>query len=273
LLDSLLQEILEKLKMSFIPYVGISELTEDKIGCSKSLLAELIGTMLLVLIGCGSCIGGDQDDPSSYFSDQANIVRISLAFGVAVASIAQSIGHVSGCHINPAVTSGLIAGGKIGVLKGLLYILCQSLGAILGAATLSSLTSPVIRGGTGLGVTGVSESLTAGQAFGVEFLISFVLVLVVYGAAADSNNDVKGSAPLAIGLSITCCHLWAIPLTGSSMNPARSLGPSVITGQFTNHWLYWVAPCLGGITAGLLYQLAFQAPPKKGGRYEGVATA
>ena len=85
-----------------------------------------------------------------------------------------------------------------------------------------------------------------------------MLVLVVYGAAADSNNEVSGSAPLAIGLSITCCHLWAIPLTGSSMNPARSLGPSVITSQLANQWLYWAAPILGGVTAGLLYQLAFQ---------------
>merc|ERR1719481_2507879 len=227
--------------------------------------------MMLVLVGCGSCSGGDDKD--SNISDQANIVRIALTFGITVATIAQAVGHVSGCHINPAVTAGLLVGGKIGLVKGLLYILSQSLGAILGAATLAALLPSSARGVSGLGVTSINEETSVGQAFGIEFLISLILVLVVYGAAADSNNDVKGSAPLAIGLSITVCHLWAIPYTGSSMNPARSLGPSVITSQFTNLWLYWLAPILGGSTAGLLYQLAFQAPSKKSGRYEGVATA
>merc|ERR1719481_501142 len=196
--------------------------------------------MMLVLVGCGSCSGGDDKD--SNISDQANIVRIALTFGITVATIAQSIGHVSGCHINPAVTAGLLVGGKIGLVKGLLYILSQSLGAILGAATLAALLPSSVRGVSGLGVTSLNEETSIGQAFGIEFLISLILVLVVYGAAADSNNDVKGSAPLAIGLSITACHLWAIPYTGSSMNPARSLGPSVITSQFTNLWLYWLAP-------------------------------
>ena len=98
------------------------------------------------------------------------------------------------------------------------------------------------------------------QAFGIEFMITMVLVLVVFAAAADANNagSVKGSAPLAIGLSITTCHLFAIPLTGSSMNPARSLGPSVVVGCWENHWVYWAGPILGGVTAGLLYQLVFQ---------------
>ena len=98
------------------------------------------------------------------------------------------------------------------------------------------------------------------QAFGIEFMITMVLVLVVFAAAADANNagSVKGSAPLAIGLSITTCHLFAIPLTGSSMNPARSLGPSVVVGCWENHWVYWLGPILGGVTAGLLYQLVFQ---------------
>ena len=110
------------------------------------------------------------------------------------------------------------------------------------------------------------------QALGIEFLIPLVLVLVVFPAAADTNNtaSVKGSAPLAIGLSITTCHLFAIPLTGSSMNPARSLGPSIVAGCWDNHWVYWAGPVMGGVTAALLYQLVFQAPPTPG--YRGVQT-
>ena len=103
-------------------------------------------------------------------------------------------------------------------------------------------------------------SIHAFKAFGIEFMITLVLVLVVFAAAADSNNStsVKGSAPLAIGLSITTCHLFAIPLTGSSMNPARSLGPSVVAGCWNNHWVYWAGPVMGGVTGALLYQLVFQ---------------
>merc|ERR1739844_84447 len=108
----------------------------------------------------------------------------------------------------------------------------------------------------GLGTTALSH-VTPAQGFGIEFLITMVLVLVVFAAAADENNSasVKGSAPLAIGLSITTCHLFAIPLTGSSMNPARSFGSAVIAGKWNNHLVYWIGPILGGICASIVYNL------------------
>jgi len=119
-----------------------------------------------------------------------------------------------------------------------------------------------VRGAAGLGMTSVNEHLSVGQAFGIEFLITFVLIWVVFGAAADDDNapSVKGSAPLAIGLSITTCHLFAIPFTGSSMNPARTFGPAVILGAWDNHWVYWLGPILGGVAASLVYQLVLKAP-------------
>ncbi|XP_023344034.1 aquaporin AQPAe.a [Eurytemora carolleeae] len=241
------------------PYLGLEEL-KDTTTLFKQVVAEFLGTLILVFVGCGSCIGGEDEG-----DHQSKFVRIALCFGVTVATLAQALGHVSGCHVNPAVTAGLAAGGKIGFARGCIYVLAQNFGAIAGAGLLRGLVSTELRGGAGLGATGVDPNLSIVQAVGVEMMITMVLVLTVYGAAADENNteSVKGSAPLAIGLSIATCHLFAIPLTGSSMNPARTLGPAVITGNFAHHWIYWVGPILGGVAAGLIYQLVLKAPEKK----------
>jgi len=246
---------------AWVPYVGVDEAKKFPDILFK-LVAEMIGTMFLVLVGCGSCFGNDTP------TGDAGYVRIALCFGVTVATIAQSIGHISGCHINPAVTLGLFFGGKIGLINSILYIVAQLIGGLIGAgllkAFLGALVPVVNEAGTkgGVGVTALNPEISAGQGFGIEFFITFVLVLVVFASAADDNNtpSVKGSAPLAIGLSITTCHLFAIPLTGSSMNPARSFGSNVVFGKMENLWLYFLGPILGGITAAIVYQLCFQAP-------------
>lgn len=245
-----------------LPKVGLAEIKQKKVAFARELAAELLGTMLLVMIGCGSAMSGDKDDGEGQISDQALYVRIALAFGLAVATIAQTVGHISGCHINPAITVGLVAGAKVEVLKGLAYVVAQSLGGLLGAALLKCLVPDDTRGQSSLGSTQLGDGVSLVQGFGIEFFISFVLVMVVFGAAADENNaaNVKGSAPLAIGLSITACHLFAIPLTGASMNPARTLGSNVVAGKFKDLWLYLLAPTLGGLVAGLLYQGVFAAP-------------
>jgi len=256
-----------------LPYVGLDEIKNDLKGFGKALFAELLGTAVLVFIGCGSCMGGDQGDTDIQLGQQAQFVRIALAFGLTVATLAQTIGHVSGCHVNPAVTAGLITGAKVGLLKGLAFIVMQTVGAVAGAGILYAVVPIGVRGRNGLGTTTVASGVSAGQAFGIEFLITMVLVLVVFGAAADGNNapNVKGSAPLAIGLSITTCHLFAIPLTGSSMNPARSFGSNAVMGVWANHWVYWVGPILGGVAAALIYQLLLAAPaPGEKKDYEAV---
>lgn len=239
---------------SVLPYLGVDEVKPIP-SLLKSLLAETIGTMFLVLVGCGSC-----------YNHNGDFVRIALAFGVTVATMAASIGHISGCHINPAITVGLICGSKIGLIKGFLYIVVQCIGAIIGSGLtwgFMPANETKVPGQTVLG-----KGVSMGQGFAIEFFITFVLVLVVYAVAADEENaaNVKGSAPLAIGLSITTCHLLAIPLTGSSMNPARSFGPAVVGAADTlwnQHWVYWFGPIFGGIAAALVYQLAFKAEPKK----------
>jgi len=241
--------------------VGLEEIKEKKVAFAKELAAEFLGTMLLVMIGCGSAMSGDGEDGEGQLGEQAQYVRIALAFGLAVATIAQTVGHISGCHINPAITIGLVAGAKVEVIRGIAYVVVQSLGGLLGGALLKALVPEESRGKGGLGSTQLGGGVSAAQGFGVEFVISFVLVMVVFGAAADQNNaaNVKGSPPLAIGLSITACHLFAIPLTGASMNPARTLGSNAIAGKWEDIWIYLLAPSLGGLIAGLLYQGVFAA--------------
>lgn len=143
---------------SYLPYVGTEEVAgkENVIKTMKQCTAEIIGTLFLVLIGCGSCLGATPGAP-------ADFVRIALAFGVTVATIAQSIGHVSGCHINPAVTAGLLFGRKIGLIKSIFYIVAQCLGALLGAGLLLILAPEDMEGAAGLGQTSLSEGVTAGQ--------------------------------------------------------------------------------------------------------------
>jgi len=255
-----------------LPFLGLDEIKEDPKGFGKALFAEFLGTALLVFVGCGSCMGGDQGEDDIKIGQQAQYVRIALAFGITVATLAQTIGHVSGCHVNPAVTAGLITGAKVGLLKGLAYIVMQTIGAVAGAGILAAVVPATVRGRGGLGTTELNH-VSPAQGFGIEFLITMVLVLVVFGAAADENNSpsVKGSAPLAIGLSITTCHLFAIPLTGSSMNPARTFGSNAVMGVWANHWVYWAGPILGGIAAALIYQLLLAAPaPEEKKDYEAV---
>ncbi|XP_022652091.1 aquaporin AQPcic-like [Varroa jacobsoni] len=228
---------------------GASEVSSDQT-LWKCLLAEFIGTAILVLIACGSCFNRvDASGPD-------NVIKIALGFGLTVASVAQAVGHVSGGHLNPCVTAGMLVTGNISFVKGFFYVASQCIGAITGAAILQALTPA----GFQLGNTTLGKNITPLMGFFIEAAISFVLVLTVFGATDTNRLDVLGSVPLAIGLSITVCHLFAVPLTGSSMNPARTFGPALILQDFTNHHIYWLGPLLGGVAAGLIYRYAFRAP-------------
>ncbi|XP_049954964.1 aquaporin AQPAe.a-like [Schistocerca serialis cubense] len=163
----------------------------------------------------------------------------------------QCLGHVSGAHVNPAVTVGLLSAGHVFLLRAVMYIAAQCAGAIAAAVVLKALTPEESE--STLGVTAVSPHLTLTQAVFVEAFITFFLVMTVFGA-----RSARGSAGFAIGLSITTCHLFAMQYTGASMNPARSLGPAMVTGVWHNHWVYWMGPLAGGIAAGAMSSCLFR---------------
>ncbi|MFL6194175.1 MAG: MIP/aquaporin family protein [Thermoanaerobaculia bacterium] len=227
---------------------------------STSLLAEFIGTFALIFIGAGAGalgIGG--------------LVGVAFAHGLVVLGFAYAYGHISGTHINPAVTLGVWAAGKIDTGRAFSYVVFQIVGGIVGALALRW-----ILGGTatGLGLTQLANGLQVGNAtitltpaMGVllEAILTFFLVNAVMNAGISGKATIPGG--LAIGLTLTFCILMGGPLTGASLNPARSIGPAVATGNFNNLWVYLVGPILGGVVAGLLYKTVFEerdrAHPRK----------
>lgn len=239
-------------------FLGTHEVEKyDSLG--KALVAEFLGTMLLVVVGCGACVAvAGKDAPST--------LSIALAFGFIIASIVQMIGHVSGSHINPAVTVGLLASGRIGLIKAVLYIPFQCAGAVAGAALLQYMVPSLLK--NNIGVVSIDAGLSEGQGFAVEAVITAVLLFVVCSVTDPNRTDLANAAPIAIGLTIACCHIFAVPLTGSGMNPARSFGPAAMVGDWNNHWVYWIAPLVGGACAGAVYRIIFRAPKDDDSSYD-----
>ncbi|XP_078739395.1 aquaporin-4-like [Lampetra fluviatilis] len=212
----------------------------------RSLLAELLGTALLVMLGAGSTLTWSEQHPASN-------VQVSLCFGLAVAALAQCLGGVSGAHLNPAVTAALLVARRVPLSRGVAYVAAQSLGATLGAALLLLVTPGDVAGA--LGATLVSSRLQLSHAVLVEAAITLQLVLTVCAASDERRSDLAGgSGALHVGLSVALGHLFALPYTGSSMNPARSLGSAVVSGLWANHWVYWLGPMLGGVIGAATYE-------------------
>ncbi|CAJ1072486.1 aquaporin-1-like [Xyrichtys novacula] len=208
----------------------------------RAVGAEFVGMLLFIFIGLSSIIGRSEKD------QVPQELKVSLAFALAIATLAQSLGHVSGAHLNPAVSLGLLVCCQISALKCVFYILAQMLGAVAASAIVNGL-----RKSESLGVNQLSPGVTLEKGFIIEFLTTLQLVLCVIAVTDKRRRDVTGSAPLAIGLSVGLGHFAAISFTGCGINPARSFGPALIRNDMKNHWLYWLAPMCGGIAAALLY--------------------
>ncbi|XP_066470224.1 aquaporin-2-like [Tiliqua scincoides] len=213
---------------------------------TRAVLAEFLATLLFIFFGLGSALSWPAFPP--------NVLQISLAFGLAIATLVQAVGHVSGAHINPAVTVACLVGSHVSLLRAIFYIVAQLLGAVTGAALLHQLTPPHIRGS--LASNRVHNDTTSGQAVTMEIFLTFQLVLCIFASTDDCRTDNMGSPALSIGLSVALGHLLGIYYTGCSMNPARSFAPAVIMGNFDNHWVFWLGPMAGAVIASLLYNYA-----------------
>ncbi|GAB1597536.1 aquaporin-4-like [Argonauta hians] len=220
----------------------------------KAVRCEFLTTLLYTFIGCGSWTLWKQEEQRQIMDDRRfieNELKIALTFGLATATLVQCVGHISGAHLNPAVTIAMLVTRNVNVLRAIFYIIAQCGGAITGAGILFGLT-PFEAHGL-LGVTKIHADMAKGQAFGVEFMITFIMVFTFF-ANLDPKRSDMGSRSLSIGLSVTLGQLFALNYTGASMNPARSLGPAVIMQIWEDHWVYWVGPMLGGIIGGFTYE-------------------
>ncbi len=209
---------------------------------STSLLAEFIGTFALIFIGAGAGALGD-----------GGLVGVAFAHGLVIIGFAYAYGHISGTHINPAVTIGVWTAGKIDTARAFSYIFFQLLGGVVAAFTLSWVLGS--RQGS-LGATLLADGVSPVVGVVLEAILTFFLVNAVLNAGISGKATIPGG--LAIGFTLTFCILMGGPLTGASLNPARSFGPAVATGNFANLWVYFVGPILGGVIAGLLYKTVFE---------------
>jgi aquaporin Z len=210
-------------------------------------LAELIGTMVLVLMGCGSAV---------IAGTYIGYLGISFAFGIAVLAMVYAIGGVSGCHINPAITISMLIARKISGKDAAYYIAFQCVGAIIGAGILYTIA--IGNPAYSLALNGLGANMystySLASAFIAEVVLTFIFVLVVHGSTHERAP--KGFAGLSIGLTLVLIHIVAIPITGTSVNPARSLGPALFVGgtAFSQLWLFIVAPIIGGILAAIVWK-------------------
>ena len=225
---------------------------------SKKLGAEFIGTLWLVLGGCGSAVLA-----AAFPNVGIGLLGVALAFGLTVLTMAFAIGHISGCHLNPAVSFGLWAGGRFPSKELFPYIIAQVLGGIAGAGILYLIASGQAGFSTagGFASNGFAEHSPGGYSLTAvlicEIVMTFMFLMVILGST--DRRAPAGFAPIAIGLMLTLIHLISIPVSNTSVNPARSTGPALFVGDWaiSQLWVFWLAPIVGAVLAGFAYKMMF----------------
>lgn len=230
---------------------------------TSKFVAEMLGTMVLVLMGCGSAVIAGADGTTG-----VGLLGISFAFGLSVVAMAYAIGHISGCHINPAISIAMVAAGRMKMDEAIRYIIAQIIGAIIGAGILYIIfinhpgaeMKEWALGSNGWG-TGYLDAYNMTAAFVAEFVFTFIFLMVILGSTSTKNIN-GGFAGLAIGFSLVLIHIVGIKITGVSVNPARSIGPAIFAqgAALSQLWLFVVAPVLGAIFAAFTYNLLMERP-------------
>ncbi|XP_077154166.1 aquaporin-2-like [Ranitomeya variabilis] len=210
---------------------------------TRAFAGELIGTSIFVFFGLGSAMNWQSALPT--------VLQIAMTFGLGIGTLVQTLGHISGAHLNPAVTVAFLVSSQISLFRAVCYVCAQMLGAVIGAALLYEFTPQEVHGNFGVNMP--SNNATEGQAVTVEIILTLQLVLCIYASTDDRRDDNVGSPSLSIGLSVVVGHLVGIYFTGCSMNPARSFGPALVVGNFNTHWIFWIGPMVGAILASLIY--------------------
>jgi len=224
----------------------------------RAVVAEFIATALFLFVGAGTVVSvtrlaGEQPIPIQF---PGVILTIGVAFGLTIALLVAATGRISGGHINPAITFAAVLTGRTNPVVGLLYVAAQIAGAVVGVALLKAVLADNVEGNLGVQSINLAAVASVQMGFLVEIILTFVLVFVVFATAIDPKGP-HSIAPIAIGLAVLVDHLIGVPLTGASMNPARSFGPAAITNMWHDHWVYWAGPLIGGGTAGILYFFLF----------------
>jgi aquaporin Z len=223
--------------------------------------AEFFGTLVLVLMGCGSAVIAGANGTTG-----VGILGIAFAFGLSVTAMAYAIGHISGCHINPAISIGMVVAGRMKASEAAYYIVAQILGAIAGAAILLAIASGksgYVLASNGLGQDGYGalspQHYSMASGFIAETVLTFIFLLVIFGSTSTKNIN-GGFAGLAIGLSLVLIHIVGIPVTGVSVNPARSIGPALLVGgeAISQLWLFIAAPVLGAVLSAVTWRVILE---------------
>eukprot|EP00057_Strongylocentrotus_purpuratus_P019287 XP_011673761.1 PREDICTED: aquaporin AQPAe.a-like isoform X2 [Strongylocentrotus purpuratus] len=216
----------------------------------RAVIAECLALTIFIPIAPGSSVGWSG-------SNTPTNTLIALANGLGIATLIQCFSHVSGAHFNPSVTVPLVIYRQISIVRGLCYVVAQCLGSACGAAILKFVTPVDKQTNVGVTLINYDEGVSLWQGFGVEFVITFHLVLMVFATIDSRRTDIQGSSALAIGFTVATGLLYGIPYTGASMNPARSFGPALVANYWVDHWVYWVSPIVAGISAASTYKFLF----------------
>jgi MIP family channel proteins len=237
----------------------------------RGAVSEFVATLIFIFIGTGSVVAAQAQLGSSQIGVPA-LTLISLAHGFAIMVLVYSIGEISGGHINPAVTWATLITCKLSIIRAFVYWSAQIVGGIVGSALLSSLLPLELQ--FSLGCHSLNSKMTAGQGFGIEVIFTFIFIFVVFATAispfAGKLAPLSGGGneygpgkltPFAVGMTILILHTVGIPLTGASMNPARSFGPAVVAGCWDNHWIYWIGPLVGSTGSAFVAQTIFLSNP------------